>query len=101
MDKIDECCNFQLADGFRTLPNDEIPIVSVTWAREIRRRCFLIRLPTRGNTELMVEVQTDFSYEAPGSVAYDSQVQVVREGYKHSVNGMRFKIDDFGAIIPA
>ena len=101
MDKIDECCNFQLADGYRTLPNDEIPIVSVTWARDIRRRCFLIRLPTRGSTELMVEVQTDFSYEAPGSLAYDSQVQVVREGYKHSVNGMRFKVDDFGAIIPA
>lgn len=101
MDKIDECFNFQLTDGYRTLPNDEIPIVSVTWSDDIRRRCFLIRLPTRGNTELMVEVQTDFSYEAPGSLAYDSQVQVVREGYKHSINGMRFKIDYFGTIIPA
>ena len=101
LDKVEECCDFQLADGYRTLPNDEIPIVSVLWKAEIRRRCFLIRLPTRRNTELMVEVQTDFGYEAPGSLAYDSQCQVVREGFKHSVNGMRFKLDDFGSMIPA
>ena len=101
MDKVEECCDFQLADGYRTLPNDGIPIISVLWKAEVRRRCFLIRLPTRRNTELTVEVQTDFGYEAPGSLAYDSQVQIVREGFKHSVNGMRFKLDDFGSVIPA
>jgi hypothetical protein len=29
MDKVEECCDFQLADGYRTLPNDRIPIISV------------------------------------------------------------------------
>ena len=101
MDKVEECCNFQLAEGYRTLPNNEIPIVSVTWEPYIRKRCFLIKLPTRGSAELTVEVQTDFSYEAPGSLAYASQIHVVRDGYKNSVDGMRFTIDAFGAFIPA
>lgn len=96
---IDQYCSFRTMRLYRQAPPASIPITSVTRNPRNGKRCFQMVLPNQGNKVLTIEIQTRWRAEQPGTLAYATQLSHVREVFKSSIQGFRFRVGEFGDIM--
>jgi len=77
-----------------------MPVSSVFFDPTLRKRCFQITLPNGRNSQLIVEIRTDWNLDIASSPEHASQLQVAREVYQISVRGRRLFINAFGTVMP-
>ena len=97
---LDKRCGFRIMRTYAEVSDGQIPIKPIAWNQHTRRLSFQIIFPKHGQKSFVVEIQTKWSTEQPRTLAHETQLEIIRQVFRGSMEGLRFRVDELGDIVP-
>ena len=98
---IDRHCDFQIMRAYNELGNDQFNVAGVSYKgmtqADMRFKIFHLH---QDEKRFIVEIRTDWRVERPGTLAYESQREIIRQVFRGSMEGLRLRLDLSGDIVP-
>ena len=100
VENLDKRCGFQIMHTYANVNDDQLPIKPIPWDQHTRRLSFQIIFPKHKNKTFIIEIRTKWNTEQPGTLAHETQLEIIRQVFRGSMEGLRFRVDELGDIEP-